>query len=174
MKQIKNTKRTMGFTIIELMVVMVIVGLVVTLAMPSFTNLNQGSQMTAIANELIGVFNRARGEAIRRGQAVEVTSVNGNWSNGYKIWVDIDQDGVLDAGTGDANELIYLQSSFDSGITFTFDSQVTKIAFLPNGFSTLTATYTITICSNESASVNGKDIMILVSGRTKVKDNECN
>jgi type IV fimbrial biogenesis protein FimT len=171
MKQIKNTKRTMGFTIIELMVVMVITGLVIIVALPSFTSINQGSQMTSISNELIGAFNRARSEAIRRGQSVEVTADGTNWSGGYKIWVDLNQNDVLDLGTDDTNELIYRQSAFDSGLTFT--SAISKVSFLPNGFSALAGTATITICSNKSPSLKGKDVIVLVSGRTKVKENEC-
>jgi type II secretion system protein H len=179
MKHINNTKRTLGFTIIELMVVMVIVGLVVTMAMPSFTSLNQGSQLTATSNELIGAFNRARNEAIRRGQAVTVSAESNDWQKGYKIWVDLNLNGSLDAGTDEKNELLYKQTSFSSDISVS--GAATVVSFIPNGFAqsqdkvgtTIVTGTSIAICPVSGQGVKGKNVVVLVSGRTKVEENAC-
>jgi type IV fimbrial biogenesis protein FimT len=179
MKQINNTKRTVGFTIIELMVVMVIVGLLVTMAMPSFTSLNRGSQLTATSNELIGAFNRARNEAIRRGQAVTVSAEGNNWQKGYTIWVDLNLNGSMDVSKDEKNELLFKQTSFGSDITVVGAAIV--VSFIPNGFSesqdkdgaTVITGASIAICPVGEQGAKGKSVVVLISGRTKVVENAC-
>jgi len=60
-----NNGSQRGFTLYELLTTMLIVGVVLSLGVPSMRSFNQNSRMTAAANDLHGSFHLARSEATR-------------------------------------------------------------------------------------------------------------
>lgn len=66
-------KRCAGFTLIELIIVLVLVSIVAAIALPSFSQLIESNRQTAVTNSFLGMVNYARAEAVRRGESVEVT-----------------------------------------------------------------------------------------------------
>ena len=56
---------TAGFTLLELLVVIIITGLVVALGVPSFSNLLAGDNLKKASRQLIGLERKLRGEAVR-------------------------------------------------------------------------------------------------------------
>lgn len=90
-------KKENGFTLIELMIVLALVGFLAAIAVPNFRSTIQTNRVTTQANALIAAFNLARSEAIKRGVAITVCSSgpntftacnnNTNWTNG---WIVID------------------------------------------------------------------------------------
>lgn len=93
-----------GFTLIEVMTVVIILGVVLALAIPSYTGAVNGSRLTSTANELLASLKQARAEAIRRNQRVVVCpSVNGtscatNWSQGWLVFEDTNRDDAVSGG----------------------------------------------------------------------------
>jgi type IV fimbrial biogenesis protein FimU len=65
-----------GFTLVELLITLVLVGIVALIAVPSFTQLMQGNQVQAQAEELKIFLQYARSEAVRRGTAVTVAEAD--------------------------------------------------------------------------------------------------
>ena len=63
-----------GFTIIELMVTVAVIAILAAVAIPSFESIINGNRITSQANELVGVMQRARSEAIRFNQRVYICS----------------------------------------------------------------------------------------------------
>jgi type IV fimbrial biogenesis protein FimT len=61
-----------GFTLIELMIVMVIVAIGVTLAVPTFENIAQKRQTTSEAEQLAAFLGLAQSEAIKRNEEVSI------------------------------------------------------------------------------------------------------
>lgn len=59
-------KRQSGFTTIELLITVVLAGVLIAMAAPSFSGLVANSRVADQTNELIGAMNLARSEAIRR------------------------------------------------------------------------------------------------------------
>ena len=78
-------KRESGFTILELMTVVVIVGVVVAVALPNYQIMVKNNCMTTSVNTLITNLQLARSEAIKRRQNVSIVAAAGGWSDGWTI-----------------------------------------------------------------------------------------
>lgn len=81
-----------GFTIIELMITVSVLGILLALAMPDFQRLIQQNRIDSEVSGLQNLLMSARGEAIKRGQTVWVSSAGGNWTGALTAFVDVDGD----------------------------------------------------------------------------------
>lgn len=68
--------RQRGFTLIELMVVVVLLGITAAIALPNFGRMINSNQHAAAANDFSGLLHFARSEAIRRGNRVAVYAID--------------------------------------------------------------------------------------------------
>jgi len=98
-----------GFTIIELMVTLAVLGIVLGVGIPAFQDLIRNGRVTSQINQTIGLVSYARSEAAKRtattitvcGSTDEVTCDTANWESGWLVMSDVDGDRTLDAGDGD-------------------------------------------------------------------------
>ena len=94
--------RLRGFTLIELMVVIGLLGILAALAAPSFTNSIDRYRIRAAVDELNNSIQFARSEAIRSRQQVVMLQSNGcavnNWGCGWTIFQDTNRNNAQDAG----------------------------------------------------------------------------
>jgi type IV fimbrial biogenesis protein FimT len=91
---LKKSLRASGFSLIELIITVTIVGILSAIAIPSFSNIISNNRLTAYSNEFVGALNLARSEAIKRGTQVTVERLGGasetkNWHWGWQVFVDI-------------------------------------------------------------------------------------
>lgn len=77
--------RQQGFTLIEALVVVAIVGVLLTVAAPSFVNFTASQRIKSASFELYAALSFARSEALKRRQSVTVAPVGGNWANGWTV-----------------------------------------------------------------------------------------
>lgn len=84
-----------GFTLIELIVTMTIIGILVALAAPGMQSFSSSNRLTTQINDLLADISLARSESIKRNAAagICVTAANGtscvssgNWANGWLIY----------------------------------------------------------------------------------------
>lgn len=93
-----------GFSLIELMVTLAVAAILLSLALPSFTDAMTRSRIATVSNEFIAAVMYARSEALQRNSiggicaSTNKTACAGEWSDGWIVWADIDRDGVLGAG----------------------------------------------------------------------------
>ncbi len=81
-------KKLTGFTLIEILVVVVVLGIGFALAVPSFQGMLARNRLARGANELLLAINLARSEASRAGQIISLQAVNadGNeFGGGYCV-----------------------------------------------------------------------------------------
>ena len=97
MEQKKPMEPRLGFTLVELLIGMAIIGLIVAVAAPAFVTLNRHAAAHAAANEFRSIFSRCRSRAITRGMSsgVKFTRVHGVWM--YALYDDGNGDGIHNA-----------------------------------------------------------------------------
>ena len=96
--------RARGFTLLELMVTVAVIAIVTAIGYPSFQGVIRSNRAASANNEMLGMLNLARSEALRSAQAGAIcgsasgTSCDGNWNAGVLAWGDTNANGALDSG----------------------------------------------------------------------------
>ena len=128
--------RRHGFSIIELMAILVIVGILSIAGVPSFQSLIQNQKLTTSANALFMAVNMTRSEAIKLDARVDLVPAGDrqNWSDGWVIFIDEDNDQYPDIG----EKIVFTHDALDSEMQITArftDSKVQYIAYNGSGRS---------------------------------------
>lgn len=125
--------RDKGFTLIELMMTIALLGILLFIAVPNFSGFVASSRLVAAKEMLISTISLARSEAIKRGEVIKVCrrqslndlcdgdnvgAVDADWSNGWLVFSDTDNDNQVDAG-----ELIKIYTDIADSTTITFSRQ---------------------------------------------------
>ena len=76
-----------GFTMIEMLVTLIIVGILAGLAAPAFTSFIAGQNIRAASSMLQSSLLFARSEALKRNADVIVSPVGGQWASGWTVAV---------------------------------------------------------------------------------------
>jgi type IV fimbrial biogenesis protein FimT len=101
-------KSQRGFTIIELMITITVLGVLLGIAVPSFMETVRNNRLISQNNEFIGSLNLARSEALKRSGSVSVCasadeatcSGSTDWSTGWIVFNDANANGTLEAADG--------------------------------------------------------------------------
>lgn len=101
-----------GFTLVELLIVLVIALILLAAGLPSFQNFIRDQRVRAITSDMLGDFALARSEAVRFSGRVVIaragfggcTVTGTTWREGWCIFVDNNGNTTMDAG-----ELIKVQ-----------------------------------------------------------------
>ncbi|MEY3219561.1 MAG: Tfp pilus assembly protein FimT [Pseudomonadota bacterium] len=93
-----NTQKKLGFSLVEVLVVIGIGAILLASAMPAMNEYLRNNRLTSQTNTLVATINFARGEAITRNQNVFVSALpssdaGNTWGKGWEVWVDGRQDG---------------------------------------------------------------------------------
>ena len=114
-QMIARPGRSAGFTLTELLITVSIGALLLTVAVPSFTNLILTQNVRTSASDLQTSLIFARSEAIKRAAPVNVVPAAGNWRNGWTVQL---ADGTVLRNEAPQNA----QLAAMSGATITYQS----------------------------------------------------
>lgn len=172
---IKRARSFTGFTLIELMVVLAIVGIMMAIAIPNLSAFIKASRVRGGATALQADIAYARNEAARRrtsfslcplASTEETTYTCGsNWSNGWLLY----ETSKLSASTVSKTDVSRVRSSNDvAGFTVTADSAIaTKKVLTLNAIGGAKQTGTFTICTP-----GVKGLMLTVAGSGSINKSE--
>lgn len=164
--------RANGFTLLELMVALVVVSILLTVGLPSFSaSVRQNCTITT-ANTLLTVLTSARSEALKRDRNVGICkSSNGTtcatgaavtWDVGYLIYVD--EDGNSEKGASEPVLRTEVPLSNCSTVTGA-GNFVNKLTY--NGLGKATSMSNFTVIANDSDRYIRR-VVISPTGRPRV------
>jgi type IV fimbrial biogenesis protein FimT len=167
-----------GFSLIELMIVLVILTTLAAITVPSFKGLLISTNVTAQANDFAGMITFARSEAIKRNFRVTLcrssngVSCNGtNWEQGYLVFTDAFGTGGATIGQVDPGDtVLFAYSALAHGSTLRIASNPDFISFSQNGRSSLVAGAQWTLCPKETDKL-GRHISVSPLGVVTVTEN---
>lgn len=119
-----------GFTLVELMIVLAVMGIMLAIALPGFTDFTNNSRRSSAISLLVGDLNQARGESIKRNRRalVCVRNTGGtacgtgtDWQNGWLVCADEDSDNDCDTA-----DIIATRPALDSRLTLTGTAAVMR------------------------------------------------
>lgn len=129
-----------GFTLWEVMMAVVVAGIVLGLAVPSFQEFQRSNAMAAAANDLVTGTLLARSEAVKRQVPVtlcitadpsaEVPLCEADSGGGFVVFVD--EEGGGNAAVDDADTVLLRSTAPGGRITLSMDHHV--VTYGPNGF----------------------------------------
>ena len=115
--------RVLGVTLIELLIVLAILALLLTSAVPSFVRLLSNHRGSTATNDLVHSIALARAEALKRSRRVYVAPLGAHWRDGWAVFVDRNDNRTYDPASGDAgDELIALHDALPASIAITNSS----------------------------------------------------
>ena len=152
-----------GFTLIELMVTMAVVGILAVVAVPAMTAMINGNRLAGTSGEMAASLQLARSEAMRRNSRVTIcASADGATctnSSDWSSWIVMGRDNAADGGAG-ADEVIVARNAEG---TVQVSGPPGGIVFRPSGL--INAEATVSLCApTEALDENQRDITVMISG----------
>ena len=168
-------KKNSGFTLLELIMVLALVAVVMTFAIPAMRTFTLNDRLTTNINVLIGHLAYARSEALTQSaQVVVCTSddgltCSGTWTDGWIVFVDFDSDNALTAG----DQIIRTHQLLGGNNTLSSTGIGAQIVYDNRGFVNAASVGSIQLCDDRSGPY-GKTVRVTNTGRVRLEtDTAC-
>jgi len=164
-------KSNSGFTLIEIIVVLTIIGIIMGMTVPAMRNFLQRQQLSSQSQDFFTAVNLARSDAIRRGKRVTICqspdsatcTVLGNWDQGWIVFADPNNNATVDAG----EELILVHQALSGGSRMSSDDAAVKTHITFNNLGAPSGIGgTITLCNPQRRI----DIILSSTGRLRTTE----
>lgn len=151
-------KKSFGFTLVELMVVIAIAAILAAIAFPSFQGTLRRNRVATANNAVIAALSEARGEAIRNTRGAGVcgstagTSCDGTFANGWLIYSDLDGNGSFNG-----NDVAIRFERPANGLTVS-SASAGHVLFDARGRRRTTSVQTITLQPSQPSSCGSEQL----------------
>jgi prepilin-type N-terminal cleavage/methylation domain-containing protein len=149
-------KTMRGFTLLELLIVLAIIGVLAAWGVPNFNQTVKTNRLVTNANNLLYAFQLARSEAITRSKPIDIVAATGGWAAGWSV-----KDGTATLMSWEA---------VSGDITITATGSTTSFQFSAQG--RLNTTDTLKVCDGRTAE-SGRNIAMTAIGRVSVTPVTC-
>ena len=178
-----------GFTLIELMLTVVLIGVLLGIGVPNFRSFIQNSRITTQSNEVVGALATARSEAIKRNQSVVLcrsadptattpectTSGTGTWESGWLLFQDSDGNNTFSTTSSPADVLLRIHEAIPDGLTLRANSTqlANYLTFNASGMTTLSAPasgdppHHFKLCDSRGVAY-GRAVVLETTGRARI------
>lgn len=171
-----------GFTLLELMLVVVLAGLLFAIGIPAMGNYIRNARITGAANDVMVGMHFARSEAIKRRVPVTLctsTSLQSSanpvcaasaFLTGWIVFVDTNQNGQRNAG----EQVLLQHEAIPTSIIARSTTNPLRVTYLDNGFALNTNQTRLVLCDERGNENSGgelsaaRGILISVTGRAGV------
>lgn len=139
-----------GFTLIELMAAILVLGILLGFAIPNFREMTRNNRIAASQNNLLTAFAIARNEALHRSSTVSVCAstdgatcaTSNDWKSGWIVFTDAATVGTVDAG----DEILQKWAALEPDTALTTASA--SISYSSTGMQTPIGTKTFKVTSS--------------------------
>lgn len=165
----RGARRAAGFTLIELMVTLTILGVLGMVAVPAFNNAILGNKLAGFTNSFMGGVQVARSEAIKRNAPIKMCrsadgqtcASSGGWQQGWIIFNDINDN---DAINSPPETRIHYQQKLGDDFSFTGDNY--EIVMQPTGLTATSAA--LTLCRSNPVGAQERTVTLGTTGRIAI------
>ncbi len=159
-----GVRRARGFTLIELMVTVAVLGILAAVAAPAMISFVNANRLNGTTGEMTASLQLARSEAIRRNARVTVcSSANGTTCSGstdWDRWIVIGRDNV----SGDTDVIRDQVSTGEMQLS----GPSTAILFNPSGL--VNAEESLTVCMPTGKPAENQRVLTILAGGTIITD----
>ena len=159
-----------GFTIVELMITVAVVGIFLVVAIPSYTDFIARNRVDVEVQEYRSILTLARSEAIKQNRSVTVSGIN-NWQDGYVL--ALASVANLNSTT-DPGILRRYMPQDENGITPSLNGSqlsITEITYRATGLLSSAVPVVMEFCSPDTT--EDRRITVNVTGRYSSEIFEC-
>jgi len=167
-----KNKNKHGFTLVELLIVLAVIGIAASIGIPSFQQTIKNRNILSNADTLITALNYARIEAIKRGANVYLSPADyspspppqPDWSKGIVVWFDNNNDDKLDT-----DEILRQWEALPKANSIVSKNNITLFEFKPSGEVN---DGDLTLCDDRTKEI-GRKITLLASGLIAETETTC-
>jgi type IV fimbrial biogenesis protein FimT len=130
-------KRTQtGFTLYELLITLLVVGVVLTFGIPNLTEFTRNGRITGTANDLHAAFMMARSESARAKTNITIcasadgAACGGTWDQGFIVFIDLDGNIAVN---GVDETILRTHGPADEGVSMAVANGATFFSYAATG-----------------------------------------
>jgi len=160
-----------GVTLLEFLVAIAMVGILVTIGVPSYQAVANRLQAQGGADQFRAAIQKARQEALNRSREVTVCQrdgtdacVNngGNWEHGWLLFVDDNSDGDRQNG----ETILAVEQGLSDGYTLRMDGGYETVQLKADGGAD--NSYTFRLCGPDNQTSEAKRLRVNIAGRVRL------